>query len=80
MEAQHLLDYAPVWEGGMRVRLSAQKHPRSGQSATILEPLPNPSKRQEHQWYDVRFDDGVYGRFLESTLEEISTDSKAKIA
>jgi hypothetical protein len=42
--------------------------------------VPNPSKRREHQWYDVRFDDFVYGRFLEKQLERVSTVSEPQVA
>jgi hypothetical protein len=31
--------------------------------------LPNRSGRPENQWYDVRFEDGVYDRFLGRYLE-----------
>ena len=35
----------------------------------IIAVLINPSKRPEHQWYDVRFDNGILGRFREADLE-----------
>jgi hypothetical protein len=51
-----------------RVRLDAPTDPRSGQGGVIIRILENPSGRREHQWYDVRFDDGTYGRFLDRFL------------
>jgi hypothetical protein len=62
-------DYVPAWPTGTCVRLSLKDHRKSGHCGTIVAALPNPSKRREHQWYDVRFEAGVYGRFLEKYLE-----------
>lgn len=73
-------DYVPTWPDGTRVRLSNKDHPKMGQYATIVVALINPSKRREHQWYDVRFDDGVYGRFLERHLERIPQVSETRVA
>ena len=56
---------------GTRVRLiGLGRHPRHGDECTIIAILPNPSQAPEHQWYDVRFEDGIYGRFLEKYLVE----------
>src|SRR5215475_4178156 len=56
---------------GTRVRLiGLGLHPRHGDECTIIAILPNPSQASEHQWYDVRFEDGIYGRFLEKYLVE----------
>jgi uncharacterized protein DUF5335 len=56
---------------GTRVRLiGLGRHTRHGDECTIIAILPNPSQKPEHQWYDVRFDDGTYGRFLEKYLVE----------
>jgi hypothetical protein len=52
-----------------RARLAKDDDPRTGQSGVIVRVLENPSKKPEHQWYDIRFDDGTYGRFLEKHLE-----------
>jgi hypothetical protein len=52
-----------------RVRLAARDNPRTGQSGVIVRILDNPSKDPKHQWYDIHFDDGTYGRFLEKYLE-----------
>lgn len=63
--------YTPSLKEGTRVRLTKTGHREHLQSATLLSALTNPSKRKEHQWYDVRFDSGVYGRFLERYLEPL---------
>jgi len=61
--------YIPDLVRGSRVRLAAPwHHPKRDQQCTILDPLPNPSQQAEHQWYDVRFDDGSIGRFLQKHL------------
>ncbi len=52
-----------------RVRLITREDPRTLQSGVIVRVLENPSQLTEHQWYDVRFDDGTHGRFLEKHLE-----------
>jgi len=54
-----------------RVSLTSSADPRNGQSGVVVRVLENPSECSEHQWYDVRFDDGTYGRFLEKSLERI---------
>jgi hypothetical protein len=69
--------YRPALAEKTRVRLLKAEHHEYLKPATILWALPNPSGRPEHQWYDVRFDDGLYGRFLEAYLERIA-DSEAK--
>jgi hypothetical protein len=56
---------------GTRVRLMGLgHHPKRGYECTVIGVLPNPSRRAEHQWYDVRFDDNSFGRFLEKYLVE----------
>ena len=80
MQSENSSEYIPAWKDGTRVRLSLTDHRKSGQGATIVAALPNPSKRREHQWYDVRFDDFVYGRFLEKHLERISMVSEEQVA
>ena len=52
-----------------RVRLVSGEDPRTGQSGVIVRILENPSKLPQHQWYDIRFDDGTYGRFPGKHLE-----------
>ena len=54
-----------------RVLLTSSADPRNGQSGVIVRVLENPSECSEHQWYDVHFYDGTYGRFLEKRLERI---------
>jgi hypothetical protein len=49
-------------------------HRKYGQRGTIVAALANPSGRRECQWYDVRFDDRVWGRFLERHLEALHTE------
>src|SRR5438045_7534072 len=66
-----VLKYIPNLTRGTRVRLTADEHPKRGQQCTIMDPLPNPSQRPERQWYDVRFDDGSVGRFLQKYLAPV---------
>lgn len=68
------LTYRPILSERTRVRLIKREHHEYSRHATIVRALPNPSGRPENQWYDVRFDDGVHGRFLERYLER--TDSE----
>ena len=54
---------------GAHVRFIGTDSPsKTGEQCTIIRILPNPSELREHQWYDVRFDDGSLGRFLEKYL------------
>jgi hypothetical protein len=58
--------YVSHFSYGDRVRLTGlDGHLKKGEPCTIIYVLPNPSKKPEHQWYDVRFEDGSIGRFLE---------------
>jgi len=66
--------YRPVLPEKARVRLLKREHREYTRSATLLKALPNPSGRPENQWYDVRFDDGFCGRFLERYLEHVGSD------
>jgi hypothetical protein len=68
--------YRPALGYGMRVRLMKRDHHEYSQEAAILRVLPNPSMKPENQWYDVRFESGVYGRFLERYLERIEAGTK----
>jgi hypothetical protein len=61
--------YVPNLTFGARVLLLKKDHRNSGATGTIIAVLINPSKRAEHQWYDVRFDNGILGRFREADLE-----------
>jgi len=61
--------YIPQLSYDTPVRLTGIKdHPKSGQPGTIMRALPNPSRSAQHQWYDVKFEDGSIGRFLERYL------------
>ena len=66
----------PVLLEKTRVRLLKRDHRENSHPATLLRVLPNPSGIPENQWYDVQFDDGVYGRFLERYLERIEGSSE----
>ena len=68
--------YIPFWKNGARVRLSQ----KPGRCAIVVAALANPSNRREHQWYDVQFDDGLYGRFQEKYLEGIPMASETRVA
>jgi len=46
--------------------------------ATVISVLPNPSRMPAHQWYDIRFDNGTWGRFLERHLQIIPTEPVSK--
>src|SRR5690242_8179867 len=49
--------YVSHFSYGDRVRLTGlDGHPKKGGPCTIIYVLPNPSKKPEHQWYDVRFE------------------------
>jgi len=60
--------YVSHFSYGDRVRLTGEDQPQNGEPCTIIFVLPNPSKKPEHQWYDVRFEDGSIGRFLEKNI------------
>jgi hypothetical protein len=73
--------YIPHFSIAAQVRLTeGDHHPRSGQPCSIIRILPNPSKRAEHQWYDVRFEDGYIGRFLEKHLVMTAEEDKVNAA
>ena len=61
----------PKLKRGTRFRLTLPGHRQSKQQCTILAALLNPSRRAEHQWYDVRFETGSFGRFLEKYLAHV---------
>jgi hypothetical protein len=63
-------EYTPALLFQARVRFIGKDHQQSGQYAVVVRILENPSKKARNQWYDVRFDDGTYGRFLERDLEQ----------
>jgi hypothetical protein len=72
--------YIPAWREGTRVRLTRMGHPDFQQTATVIAALPNPSGHPERQWYDVRFDNGRYGRFLGCYLERVDSIPEARTA
>jgi hypothetical protein len=68
--------YVASMKNGDRVRfVGTDNASKTGQECTIVRVLPNPSEKQEHQWYDVQFDDGTLGRYLERCI----TDRTSKI-
>ena len=70
-------EYVPNLSYGTRVRfLGKDDHPKSGQQCIVIGALPNPSKRAENQWYDVRFDDYSMGRFQGRYLVRVNADDK----
>jgi hypothetical protein len=68
--------YRPALTEKTRIRLLKNDHHEHSRVATLLRALPNPSGQADKQWYDVRFDDGVYGRFLARYLEPIKDGSE----
>ena len=75
MEPVKTLPYSPSWQTGTRVRLTRPGHPDYLQNGSVIATLPNPSQRQQNQWYDVRFDNGRCGRLLERNLERAQTET-----
>jgi len=63
---------------GTRVLLVYDKHQQHQTTATVISVLPNPSRMPAHQWYDIRFDNGTWGRFLERHLQIIPTEPVSK--
>ena len=61
-------DYIPHLPLAASVRFIGLDLRRSGQKGAIIRVLPNPSQRSEHQWYDVRFEDGSIIRVREKEL------------
>jgi hypothetical protein len=72
-------NYSPSLPEGTRVRLTLKGHRESSHLATVKRILPNPSRRHDRQWYDVRFDSGVCGRFIERDLDQMSAVSTSAI-
>ena len=67
----------PAFQEGTRVMLEHDEHPQHQKTATVMVVLPNPSGLGIHQWYDIHFDDGKWGRFLERHLQGIAPDEMA---
>ena len=73
--------YIPNLRTGIKVRVvEITQHTRIGQEGRVIRQLPNPSKRADNQWYDVRFNDGFIGRFLERDLVRIDTSDQSSAA
>lgn len=68
----------PSLQEGMRVMLINDRHRKHQSTATVMSVLPNPSQMPVHQWYDIRFDDGAWGRFLERHLQSIPVEPAIK--
>jgi hypothetical protein len=74
-------NYIPSLGTGTEVRLTGlPQHAKNGDQGTILRVLPNPSKRRDNQWYDVRFPDGSIGRFQERYLVRITANNESRAA
>jgi hypothetical protein len=71
------IPYRPSFEEGTRVMLAHDEHRQHQKTATVMGALPNPSRLRVHQWYDVRFDDGTWGRFLERHLHIPSAETES---
>jgi hypothetical protein len=80
MESREGTDYRPLLREGARVRLARKDDPNSMNTGTVMNLLPNQSKRKEHQWYDVRFDNGAWGRFLERYLDVVDSVTQPSAA
>jgi hypothetical protein len=65
---------------GERVRLTRKDDRNFMNTATVKGVLPNPSQKKDHQWYDIRFDNGVWGRFLERYLDIVEEETKQSSA
>ncbi len=73
--------YIPSLRTGVQVRVvELTQRVRGGQTGTVIRILPNPSKRADNQWYDVRFNDGFIGRFLEKYLVRIDANDQDRVA
>ena len=73
--------YIPNLRTGVQVRVvELTQRVRGGQTGTVIRILPNPSKRADKQWYDVRFNDGFIGRFLEKNLVRIDANDQDRVA
>ena len=68
--------YIPLLKENNRVRLTKAGHRETSHPATVIRALENPSRLRKNQWYDVRFENGVYGRFQERYLERIVEDTR----
>jgi hypothetical protein len=65
---------------GMRVRVLESRDPRDSGTAKVVWLLPNPSGKPENQWYDVRFDNGRWGRFPARLVERADSSAQTSAA
>jgi hypothetical protein len=72
--------YKASFQVGTEVFLDRPGHPEYRHNGSIIAVLPNPSKRSENQWYDVRFPSGISGRFLERYLLRVDSRAETKTA
>jgi hypothetical protein len=80
MQPRRESNYRPALVEGERVRLTRKDDRNFMNAATVKAVLPNPSQKNEHQWYDIRFDNGVWGRFLERYLDVVEEETKQSSA
>ena len=80
MESDQVSVYRPSLQERARVRMIREGDRNYMNTATVMSALPNPSGQRENQWYDVKFDNGVWGRFLERYLGVIEPASKTSAA
>ena len=71
-------NYRPAFVEGERVRLTRKDDRNFMNTATVKAVLPNPSQKKDHQWYDIRFDNGVWGRFLERYLDIVEEEQTSQ--
>lgn len=77
-EASPRISYTASFAEGARVRLSHPGHPHHLCIGTVRRLLINPSQQENKQWYDVKFDDGAWGRFIERHLETVDLAQVAR--
>jgi len=71
------ISYRPSLQEGTRVLLVHDNHQKHKSTATVIGALPNPSRMPVNQWYDIRFDDNTWGRFLARHLQKITSTEMA---
>jgi hypothetical protein len=69
MKSETLIDFPE----GCRVRVRETDDPHFAGPAKVVVALPNPSRKRENQWYDVRFDSGRWARFPGRLLEFVES-------
>jgi len=71
MKTKEKRQYTAAMRYRTAVRLNRTDHSQYGNSGFIIRVLENRSEDRRNQWYDVLFENGVYGRFQEADLEQI---------